>query len=302
MRSCLVIGIITAFTLLSCGKPKQPNVSVSSAVEENSQSDTISRTSNNELPSSNGVSEIDGLSFYTEYPVYHTTTTRINAILSNRSQQVVEFGAHYRIAHEEDGQWKVLPLDYAFVDVGYIMRPNEDHSFAIDLSPDFLGNAPGRYRVYTDVTLRKAITMIAEFRLSADWDECKNAILRETPALLENVPPNPYDMPQQVDEDGNRIYTVTEIMPEFPGGQQNMIRYLEEQTAPLAKEYKGRVVVSFIVGKDGTIRQPEILRGVANDTLNNEALRIVKSMPKFNPGKQKGEAVVVRYTIPVTFR
>lgn len=91
-------------------------------------------------------------------------------------------------------------------------------------------------------------------------------------------------------------------MPEFPGGQQNMIRYLDEQTAPLAKEYKGRVVVSFIVGKDGTIRQPEILRGVANDTLNNEALRIVKSMPKFSPGKQKGEAVVVRYAMPVTFK
>lgn len=93
-------------------------------------------------------------------------------------------------------------------------------------------------------------------------------------------------------------------MPEFPDGQQNMIRYLDEQTAPLAKEYKGRVVVSFIVGKDGTIRQPEILRGVANDTLNNEALRIVKSMPKFSPGKQKGEAVVVvvRYAMPVTFK
>lgn len=302
MRSCLIIGLLAVIALLSCGKQKQQNIPVALSVEETSQSDTICQPADYELAPSNGVSEIDGLSFYTEYPVYHTTTSRINAILSNRSQRVVEFGAHYRIAHEEDGKWKVLPLDYAFVDVGISMPPNDDHSFTIDLSPDFLGNAPGRYRVYTDVTLRKEITMMAEFCLSADRDECKNAIPRGTRLLLENIPPDLNDMSEQVDEEGNRIYTITEKMPEFPGGQQNMIRYLDEQTAPLAKEYKGRVVVSFIVGKDGTIRQPEILRGVANDTLNNEALRIVKSMPKFNPGKQKGEAVVVRYAMPVTFR
>lgn len=302
MRSCLIIGLLAVIALLSCGKQKQQNIPVALSVEVISQSDTICQPDDYKLVPSNGVSEIDGLSFYTEYPVYHTTTSRINAILSNRSQRVVEFGAHYSIAHEEDGKWKVLPLDYAFVDVGISMPPNDDHSFTIDLLPDFLGNAPGRYRVYTDVTLRKEITIMAEFRLSADREECKSAVRHETPDLLENVPPDPYDMSNQVDEDGNRIYTVTEIMPEFPGGQQNMIRYLDEQTAPLAKQHKGRVIVSFIVGKDGTIRQPELLRGTASDTLNNEALRIVKSMPKFNPGKQNGEAVVVKYTIPVTFR
>lgn len=302
MRSCLIIGLLAVIALLSCGKQKQQNIPVALSVEVISQSDTICQPDDYKLVPSNGVSEIDGLSFYTEYPVYHTTTIRFRAILSNRSQRDVEFGSRYLVAREEDGIWKVLPIDYAFTDAGYLMRPNNDTSFIIDFSTDFPGNTPGRYRVYKDVNMGKEITLMAEFRLSADREECKNAVRHETPALLENVPPDPYDMSNQVDEDGNRIYTVTEIMPEFPGGQQNMIRYLDEQTAPLAKQHKGRVIVSFIVGKDGTIRQPELLKGTASDTLNNEALRIVKSMPKFNPGKQNGEAVVVKYTIPVTFR
>jgi TonB family protein len=109
--------------------------------------------------------------------------------------------------------------------------------------------------------------------------------------------------PPYIDENG--IYQVVEKMPEFPGGVQALMSYIKDNLRypedAKAAGIKGRVTVQFVVNKDGSISNIYKLRGV-EPSLDAEALRIVASMPTWSPGIQDGEAVAVRYTVPITFR
>lgn len=98
---------------------------------------------------------------------------------------------------------------------------------------------------------------------------------------------------------------VVEEMPSFPGGLAALSKFIADNTHYPAeakeKGIQGRVVVSFVVEKDGSLSHIEIARSV-DSLLDKEALRVVRSMPKWNPGKQKGETVSVKYVIPVNFK
>ena len=98
---------------------------------------------------------------------------------------------------------------------------------------------------------------------------------------------------------------VCEEMPEFPGGMRECMNFLGKNVKYPAtaqeKGIQGRVIVQFVVNRDGSIVEPKVVRGVDPD-LDKEALRVISIMPKWKPGKQKGEAVRVKYTIPVMFR
>ena len=98
---------------------------------------------------------------------------------------------------------------------------------------------------------------------------------------------------------------VVEHMPEFPGGMKEFMNFLNSnikypETA-IKKSIQGRVIVQFIVEKDGTPTEFKILRSVDSD-LDKEALRVLNKMPKWKPGIQRGKAVRVKYTVPVTFK
>lgn len=102
------------------------------------------------------------------------------------------------------------------------------------------------------------------------------------------------------------VYEVVENMPEFPdGGMSGLMKYLSANIRYPEAAHKagtqGRVTVQFVVGKDGSIGNVGILRGV-DPNLDAEAIRVISSMPKWKPGTQKGEPVNVRYTVPVMFR
>ncbi|MBS6223781.1 M56 family metallopeptidase [Parabacteroides johnsonii] len=103
----------------------------------------------------------------------------------------------------------------------------------------------------------------------------------------------------------NQIFTVVEVMPEFPGGQGALLKFLATNVrypeSAVKNGIEGRVSCSFVAGKDGAISEAEVIRGVSPE-LNEEALRVINSMPVWSPGKQRGEAVNVKYTVPVTFR
>ena len=109
----------------------------------------------------------------------------------------------------------------------------------------------------------------------------------------------------EVSQKEGEIFQVVEQMPEFPGGMQKAMEFLGKNikypaTAQQAK-IEGRVIVQFVVGKDGSISDVKIARGVSPD-LDAEAMRVVSLMPKWNPGKQRGQAVSVKYTMPIMFR
>ena len=106
--------------------------------------------------------------------------------------------------------------------------------------------------------------------------------------------------------DSTRIYCdIAEQMPMFPGGDRKLIEYLENnvQYPPECKEActQGRVVVTFVVERDGSISHAKVYKSV-DPRLNAEALRVVEAMPKWRPGQQNGVTVAMKYTIPVTFR
>ncbi len=101
------------------------------------------------------------------------------------------------------------------------------------------------------------------------------------------------------------VFTVCEKMPEYPGGPTALFSYLAEKiqypAESVQKNEQGRAVVQFIVEKDGSLSNIHIIRSVT-PKLDAEAIRVVKSMPKWTPGKQKGKSVRVKYTCPITFR
>lgn len=119
----------------------------------------------------------------------------------------------------------------------------------------------------------------------------------------ETVRSKPLNIPQPVNS--TRVYDVVEQMPSFPGGISGLRTYLNQNTRypAVAQEngVQGHVVVSFVVGKDGHISDVTVLRSV-DPSLDKEAIRVVRNMPRWTPGKQGGEPVKVRYNVPVSFR
>ena len=107
---------------------------------------------------------------------------------------------------------------------------------------------------------------------------------------------------EKVDSDG--VYLMPDQLPEFPGGIQAMMKFLSTNIKyPVEAQKKGisgRVIVQFVIMEDGTLDQAKVIRGV-DPLLDEEALRVVKSMPKWKPGMDRGEAVKVRFTAPIMF-
>ena len=114
-------------------------------------------------------------------------------------------------------------------------------------------------------------------------------------------PPPPAPKP----EVANKVFDVVEEMPSFPGGQGALMAFLSSNIKypVVAQEngVQGRVIVGFVVEKDGSISDVKVMRSV-DPSLDREAQRVVKAMPKWKPGKQNGSAVRVKYTVPVVFR
>ena len=103
----------------------------------------------------------------------------------------------------------------------------------------------------------------------------------------------------------DKVYEVCEQMPTFPGGDAALMKYLSENVKypalAIKAQEQGRVVVSFTVEKDGAISDVKVARSVT-PSLDAEAVRVVKAMPKWTPGKQDGQPVRVRYNVPVSFK
>ena len=110
---------------------------------------------------------------------------------------------------------------------------------------------------------------------------------------------------QSESKEGDKIYRSAEQMPQFPGGEAALKKYIDNHIKYPAKAAKnniqGRVIVQFVVNKDGSVGEVKVVRSVDKE-LDKEAVRVVKSLSKFTPGRQNGQTVPVWYTLPVTFK
>lgn len=137
----------------------------------------------------------------------------------------------------------------------------------------------------------------------ADVQETVIASSEETGERVE-VKYVPVEVVEEEPEE-NTIFEVVENMPEFPGGQAALMQFLSKNIKypTIAQENgtQGRVIVQFVVNRDGSVVDPVVVRSV-DPYLDREALRVIQTMPKWKPGMQRGKPVRVKYTVPVMFR
>ena len=111
--------------------------------------------------------------------------------------------------------------------------------------------------------------------------------------------------PDEAKPQSKKVYNSVEQMPEFPGGVAALMRYLQENikypSEAAKNDIEGRVIVQFIIDKTGEVEDVKVVRPVSEE-LDAEAVRVVKTLPKFEPGRQDGEAVAVWYTLPISFK
>lgn len=106
--------------------------------------------------------------------------------------------------------------------------------------------------------------------------------------------------------DANGVYSNSDVLPQFPGGVQALLAYINSTVKypkeAMAEGKQGRSIVSFVIMKDGTIDNVAIAKSAGSDILDQEAIRVVKSMPKWEPGTIKGKPVNVKFNVPIQFR
>ena len=137
----------------------------------------------------------------------------------------------------------------------------------------------------------------------ADIEETTTTINEDNQARVE-VKYVPVQVVEEEPEE-QTIFEVVENMPDFPGGQAALMQYLAKNIKypTIAQENgtQGRVIVQFVVNKDGSIVDAKVVRSV-DPYLDKEALRVINTMPKWKPGMQRGKPVRVKFTVPVMFR
>ena len=125
--------------------------------------------------------------------------------------------------------------------------------------------------------------------------------------FMANAMAQHFDEGEEVIEqsESDKVFEVAEKMPSFPGGQDALFDFIEKNIKypKGAEDYgiQGRVILTFIVKKDGSLSDVRVAKSV-DPSLDKEAVRIIKSMPKWSPGIEKGQFVNVKFTVPVTFR
>ena len=149
----------------------------------------------------------------------------------------------------------------------------------------------------TQDELKETKTAIGAFDVKGN-DEAGGTVLKAVEDIATPEPPK-----QEAEQ--NKVFDVVEQQPQFPGGMGALNQWLGSNIKypAMAAEngIEGRVIVQFVVERDGSVSGVHVVRGV-DPSLDKEATRVVAQMPKWIPGKQNGSAVRVKYTVPVTFR
>lgn len=116
----------------------------------------------------------------------------------------------------------------------------------------------------------------------------------------------PVVKPADPEDDENYVFQVVEKQPEFPGGNEALMKYLGQNikypTVAAQNGIQGRVVCRFTVKRDGSVGDVEVVRKGDHPSLDREAIRVIESMPKWKPGQQRGKAVNCKFTLPVVFK
>ena len=203
----------------------------------------------------------------------------------------------------------VIALGVMFVALEWTQREVEDNSELytardVSLNEDMIPTTLPEKKTVPPPPA--AVTKAEIIEIVEDDADIEEDIMASTEDNVEWVDIDEYDVvtvePEPEEEE---IFMVVEDQPEFPGGTAALLEYLRKNIKYPAicreNNIQGRVLVTFIVNKDGAIVEPEVVKSV-NPSLDKEALRVISQMPNWKPGSQRGKPVRVKYTVPVNFR
>ncbi len=170
---------------------------------------------------------------------------------------------------------------------------NQQKMTEIAIVPDDQVSEEDEVKSQTDLEQNTAIAG------ALDFDDGTDDISKITEQKVEIIQEKPKE------EKKEQVFRHVEQMPEFPGGEAALMKYINDNirypVMAIENGVQGRVTVQFVVTKDGSVGNVTVLRGVDRN-LDEEAVRVCKTLPKFIPGKQNGQPVNVWFTLPVTFR
>ena len=236
---------------------------------------------------------------YTEKAVYPPNTESVAVRIVNRSGQSISMGSPYWVLRKEGEKWLFLPGARVWTLEGRILSSNKIYPFPASLYPSLRMLTPGVYRVVKEMDIGdnyRGWYFAAEFRIGHKVEERDVADKEPSSQPLQEV---------AEEKDMDIAYDVVEEMPEFPGGMSALMDFIRKNLnydKALVPDTVviPRVIVQFVIDEEGNIIHPVVLRGLS-PALDEEALRVVKLMPKWKPGRQSGKPEKVRYAIPVTF-
>lgn len=168
----------------------------------------------------------------------------------------------------------------------------------------------------SNIMISKYLMFIPVVALLLLFSNCANNKSEQDKAAVETTETAPTVAPENATEpkaetnvtenkDDSEVFNVVEHMPEYPGGMKELMKFLSSTIKYPANAEKnkieGRVIVEFVVNKDGSLSDIKVVRGV-DPELDAEALRVINAMPKWKPGMNKGEPVRVKFTVPVMYR
>lgn len=210
--------------------------------------------------------------------------------LVNRSDTAVLTGERHFLTYKDArGVWRKYAGAAFFNDLGYRLRPQSAQRFTAPLYPLVNEHRPTRFRYFQRVDIGPArnVLLMCEFRLAdvPDADTLPSTVIPSGSASRSPEEP---------------VYDLVDEMPEFPGGQDSLMR-LCSRNLPIGSQIHGRVIVQFVVETDGSLSNFIVLRSSHPD-FEEEALRIVRNLPRWKPGRKDGRTVRVRYIVPVVFR
>ena len=202
----------------------------------------------------------------------------------------------------------VISLSIMFVALEWTQKETVDNSDVYSMSdyiPDELIpiTLPEKKTVPPPPAALAKADIIEIIQDDADVDDDIMASIEDNQEWLD---PQEYDFPIiEPEPEPDEIFMIVEDQPEFPGGTAALLEYLKKNIKYPAicreNNIQGRVLVTFIVNKDGAIVEPEVVKGV-NPSLDKEALRVISQMPNWKPGYQRGKPVRVKFTVPVNFQ
>ncbi len=203
----------------------------------------------------------------------------------------------------------VLALSVMFVALEWTQREKEDNSEIYGVKDISLNEEMVPITLPEKKTVPPppaAVTQADIIEIVDDDADIEEDIMASTEDQVEWVDLDEIDYVEvEPEPEEEEIFMVVEDAPEFPGGTQALLDYLRKNIKYPAicreNNIQGRVLVSFVVNKDGAIVDPEVVKGV-NPSLDKEALRVISGMPNWKPGSQRGKPVRVKYTVPVNFR